>query len=204
MMHKFNSHMYIKISIFQLSIVTNWSIFFSILGRLWSETVKNRFCTEHESWTDIYGQLQCQRKCELMEDCVGISYSHKDENTHYCYGCKDSRLTIATNDFSFYERPGLKIFYIHRNLTSKLRVILHHIFSLKFHGVCVWIVDCRWGNLEFLGECTKTCGGGTRKYSRKVEVEAKNGGAPCTGPAAGTASCNTQICPGNEIVRLQN
>ena len=126
MMHKFNSKIYSKIK--RLSIVIDWSILsFTLIEKLWSVTVKNRFCTEHKSWTNIYGQLECQRKCELMKVCTGISYSHKDESTHYCYACKDTRLTIATNDFSFYERPGrpgLKIMYIRMNRSIKVIFII--------------------------------------------------------------------------------
>ena len=70
---------------------------------------------------------------------------------------------------------------------------------MKFCGIFVWLVDCRWGNWIASGKCTKTCGGGTRKYTRKVEVKAKYGGIPCTGSTTGTASCNKQICKSNDI-----
>ena len=58
------------------------------------------------------------------------------------------------------------------------------------------------GKIESFGECAKTCGGGARKYTRKVEVEAKDGGIPCTGSTTRTYSCNTQICKSNEIAIL--
>ena len=73
---------------------------------------------------------------------------------------------------------------------------------MKFCGIFVWLVDCRWGNWKTSGECTKTCGGGTIKYTRKVEVEAKDGGIPCIGRPTGNAPCNTQICKSNETALL--
>ena len=73
---------------------------------LWDEVAKNMFCTNHISLTNVSRQLECQRQCELADECVGISYSHKAENTHYCFVCKDFNLTIATNDFGFYGKPG--------------------------------------------------------------------------------------------------
>merc|ERR1712226_1452024 len=56
-------------------------------------------------------------------------------------------------------------------------------------------VDCRWSAWGTWTECTKTCGGGTRQGVRKIELEAKNGGVPCTGSTKRTVACNTQSCP---------
>ena len=48
----------------------------------------------------------------------------------------------------------------------------------------------------------KTCGGGTRKCTRKEKVKAKDGGIPCIGSTAGSALCNTQTYKSNEFAIL--
>lgn len=56
------------------------------------------------------------------------------------------------------------------------------------------LANCQWGAWS-IGDCSKSCGGGTRaKYRRKVEHEA-NGGT-CHGVWDIEEDCNTQKCPG--------
>ena len=65
---------------------------------------------------DVTSQGECQTKCEAESGCVGISYSHKEEdieeyryeNTRYCYVCLDDILDSAGSDFGFYRRPSGK------------------------------------------------------------------------------------------------
>ncbi len=61
-------------------------------------------------------------------------------------------------------------------------------------------VDCKWSDWE-IGECSHSCGGGTRTNSRSKIVEEANGGK-CPGgefddPTIMTENCNEDVyCPG--------
>jgi hypothetical protein len=52
-------------------------------------------------------------------------------------------------------------------------------------------VKCEGGWNDW-GDCSKTCGGGTRTRTWNTTIEPRNGGAAC--PATQTQSCNTQSC----------
>ena len=68
--------------------------------------------------------------------------------------------------------------------------------TYEYHS---WIiVDCVWGSWD-IGECSKSCGGGTQTNIRKPNVTAAHGGEECYGSASVTESCNTQECPGKYI-----
>ena len=61
---------------------------------------------------------------------------------------------------------------------------------------CAGGVDCDWG--EWSKEpsaCSKTCGDGTRKYTRSKSVKEENGGI-CSGTSENTEKCNLGECPG--------
>ena len=58
------------------------------------------------------------------------------------------------------------------------------------------LVDCEWGDWV-VGECSRTCGGGTRSNLRERKIEAAFGGRECPGPASITEACNVQECPGS-------
>ena len=45
-----------------------------------------------------------------------------------------------------------------------------------------------------MGECSKTCGGGTRINQRTKKTEEANGGI-CDGQATMEDVCNTEVCP---------
>ena len=55
-------------------------------------------------------------------------------------------------------------------------------------------VDCQWGEWKF-GECSATCGNGTRTNTRTKLTEEQNGGT-CSGSTNETESCNVLNCPG--------
>ena len=57
-------------------------------------------------------------------------------------------------------------------------------------------VDCEWGDWV-VGECSITCGGGTRSNSRERKIDAAFGGRECPGLASITEACNVQECPGS-------
>lgn len=56
-------------------------------------------------------------------------------------------------------------------------------------------VNCKWGNWGAWSLCSATCGKGERSHTRKRLVQAKHGGADCSGPETATEHCNTQPCP---------
>ena len=59
----------------------------------------------------------------------------------------------------------------------------------------IFIVNCEWTDWQ-IGQCSVTCGGGTRRNTRSKKVEEKNGGM-CTGDLTAQEDCNDQSCPGN-------
>ena len=56
-------------------------------------------------------------------------------------------------------------------------------------------VNCIWGDWQ-LGQCSVSCGGGSRTDERIKTVAETNGGV-CTGDSHRTESCNPGGCPGN-------
>ena len=62
-------------------------------------------------------------------------------------------------------------------------------------------MHCEWDEWV-IGECSLTCGGGTRTNTRSEKVEAKHEGEACTGPASITESCNVELCPGNNLISI--
>ena len=56
-------------------------------------------------------------------------------------------------------------------------------------------LDCEWSEWQ-IGECSETCGGGTKLSSRTKTVEEKYGGN-CDGESTMEDSCNSEDCPGN-------
>jgi hypothetical protein len=55
-----------------------------------------------------------------------------------------------------------------------------------------YLVDCEWNDWE-TGECSKTCGGGSRTNSRTKETEEAFGGV-CEGDPSMEEECNVQAC----------
>ena len=77
-----------------------------------------------------------------------------------------------------------------------LAVILYILYNKDFIIIAIHnIVNCEW-NDWVLGECTKTCGRGTRNDNRTKKVSDEHGGTECTGPTNRTVDCNVDECPG--------
>ena len=74
---------------------------------MWPEEVKDKYCPNFAQDHDVSSQQECQQRCIGKVGCVGISYSHKDNNTRYCYVCMDDNLTTARNNYGFFRRPGI-------------------------------------------------------------------------------------------------
>ena len=54
--------------------------------------------------------------------------------------------------------------------------------------------DCGWGPWN-MGECSATCGGGTRTDTRDMRSRARNGGYCNFNGGTRTVPCNTHACP---------
>ena len=53
-----------------------------------------------------------------------------------------------------------------------------------------------WGSWSSFSSCSKTCGGGTKRRTRRCNNPTPAyGGADCSGAASETSSCNTDHCP---------
>ncbi|CAK8671664.1 unnamed protein product [Clavelina lepadiformis] len=55
--------------------------------------------------------------------------------------------------------------------------------------------DCVWNAWSKFSSCSASCGGGTQKRSRSVQISAKCGGSTCVGLSTENRTCNTQCCP---------
>ena len=59
--------------------------------------------------------------------------------------------------------------------------------------------NCKWSAYSEWSECSKSCGGGIRTSTRKIEQEALNGGTPCIGETTRNETCNSDLCPGIQL-----
>ena len=58
-------------------------------------------------------------------------------------------------------------------------------------------IHCQWDEWVH-GECTKSCGTGTRTNTRVKLVVEENGGT-CSGKHTEVEECNTNSCPGRQL-----
>ena len=58
-------------------------------------------------------------------------------------------------------------------------------------------IDCEWNEWQ-IGDCSKTCGGGSRSNTRTKKVEEAHGGI-CEGESTIRESCNTMECTGSKL-----
>ena len=65
-----------------------------------------------------------------------------------------------------------------------------NLFRFEIHNV----VHCEWDDWV-IGKCSKSCGGGMQKQTRKVKHEAQFGGEDCPGKHTLEISGNVQECP---------
>ena len=64
-----------------------------------------------------------------------------------------------------------------------------------YSNVIYAAIHCEWDEWT-IGECSKTCGTGTRLNTRTKLVNEANGGT-CDGEPSEVDECNSQPCPGN-------
>ena len=110
-------------------------------------------------------------------------------------------LTAATNR----DAPVKKSFFYHLlRYISLLIVLIELLLHITNFPVFLYIynaVDCKW-NDWIIGECTESCGGGTRIKTRTEKVSEAYGGAKCEGNATIEEPCNIQSCPSNKQQKI--
>ena len=73
------------------------------------------------------------------------------------------------------------------------KILDHIIFFLSIRFSCI-AIHCEWDEWK-IGECSRSCGTGTRMNNRTKLVEEAHGGT-CNGQSSEIVECNTQPCPG--------
>lgn len=57
-------------------------------------------------------------------------------------------------------------------------------------------VNGKWGSWGSYGSCSRTCGGGSQKRTRRCNNPSpRNGGRNCSGSSSGSRTCNSGSCP---------
>ena len=85
-------------------------------------------------------------------------------------------------------------YVINLHITGLTNLLKGKSISLLFQYICC-LVHCEW-NDWVIGECSETCGGGSRTNTRTQKTAAEFGGDECDGPTSSTESCNVEECPG--------
>ena len=73
----------------------------------------------------------------------------------------------------------------------KFRSVLKNLINTTH--LCL-AIDCQWDDWVY-GNCSKTCGSGTRTNTRIKSIVEENGGT-CDGNFTETEACNINPCPG--------
>ena len=68
----------------------------------------------------------------------------------------------------------------------------------SFQILIVEPINCKWNDWN-VGECSKSCAGGTRTNTRTLRWEAQDGGT-CEGNSTVNEPCNTQECPSKLLI----
>ena len=89
----------------------------------------------------------------------------------------------------------------HYSLTYILTFLFKHPIARNAY-FCLFlmhdVVDCEWDDWT-IGNCSSSCGGGTRTNTRSKKINAKHGGKECDEPTSIDESCNVQECPGHTV-----
>ena len=70
-----------------------------------------------------------------------------------------------------------------------------YTYHNEIHPSIDHIVNCEWGDW-IIGDCSQTCGEGTRINTREPKIVAEHGGVECIGPSSIAESCQLQTCAG--------
>ena len=83
-----------------------------------------------------------------------------------------------------------------------IKIILYHIqYHIILKHFKLIAVDCEWDEWK-IGECSKTCGGGTQTNTRIKKIMEKHGGKKCSGSSSKEIKCNVQECSGRKCIYI--
>ena len=66
-----------------------------------------------------------------------------------------------------------------------------------------YLVHCVWNDWT-IGQCSVTCGNGTRTNTRTQKQPAQFGGDECIGSESAVVNCNDLECPGRIFPKIPN
>ena len=77
-------------------------------------------------------------------------------------------------------------------------------FNIFVRNFCSWfVVNGNFTSWENIGECSNSCGGGTKQQRRScTNPSPTHGGNDCTGNTSRTISCNNQPCTGIQLSKF--
>ena len=99
---------------------------------------------------------------------------------------------------SFTLIPRQKIYHLHLHQYIAFNVILYNLYIFN----CLLLVDGGYSQWNSWNACSKSCGGGNQRRTRKcTNPKPAFGGKDCSklGPAEESQTCETRDCPGNLI-----
>ena len=93
--------------------------------------------------------------------------------------------------------PGILELYEGTDVLALIYILSLYIYTYhnEIHPSIDHIVNCEWGDW-IIGDCSQTCGEGTRINTREPKIVAEHGGVECIGPSSIAESCQLQTCAG--------
>ena len=70
--------------------------------------------------------------------------------------------------------------------------------KLFYQMVCIK-VHCEWTDWN-VGDCSTSCGNGTRTNNRTTKISAAHGGKECEGSHHAEEICHVKECPGSKLL----
>jgi len=144
------------------------------------------------------GRFQDYKDCKLPKcqkapvDCTFLSWSDWSECFDTCAGHKERTRQIGSYAAGLGGRP----------CQGRLREVIPCAPSNGSAACSVsnGNADCQLGDWSLWSACTKTCAGGQHSRQRSIAQQARGSGQPCDTSLKITEACNTQACPGSNVL----
>lgn len=129
--------------------------------------------------------------------------SIQSERTQRAHHIRQKRLHARSRRFNMRQRRNMMNQFdkVTNKYNRHVAQLIGNICSLKlFRDTAVaklgmpLIGDCVMSRWFMKNACTRLCGGGTKKYMRKVLTNMTNGGIPCSDFKERTTTCNLSPC----------